>query len=233
MIRIFRHYIYAPYLCLLITEWFVFVIALYLGSIVRFLYTASWYSTEQMLLTSCVFATVFTISCSAFGLYSRTLYSRTMLQEGHMLADLIYFSCMLAIFLLAFGHYIFPQYFLASSVMLYAVLFAFVGLRTVRSLFYRLVNLENLKRRILVIGCGERASQLQVINSRYMHRGFVIVGHACLENEISMVSDPIIIEADGEALLFSGYRRLCLAWNYGMVPYIWLVSMGAKQCNCF
>lgn len=37
---------------------------------------------------------------------------------------------------------------------------------------------------------------------------------------------PIIIVANGEALLFSGYRRLCLAWNYGMVPYVWLVSLG-------
>jgi hypothetical protein len=37
---------------------------------------------------------------------------------------------------------------------------------------------------------------------------------------------PIIIEADGEALLFSGYRRLCLAWNYGMVPYVWRVTLG-------
>ena len=40
---------------------------------------------------------------------------------------------------------------------------------------------------------------------------------------------PIIIEAAGEALLFSGYRRLCLAWNYGMVPYIWLVNIGEKS----
>jgi hypothetical protein len=36
---------------------------------------------------------------------------------------------------------------------------------------------------------------------------------------------PIIIQTKGEALLFSGYRRLCLAWNYGMVPYVWLVSL--------
>jgi len=35
----------------------------------------------------------------------------------------------------------------------------------------------------------------------------------------------IIIKAEGEALLFSGYRRLCLAWNYGMVPYVWLLSI--------
>lgn len=36
---------------------------------------------------------------------------------------------------------------------------------------------------------------------------------------------PIILGHGGEALLFSGYRRLCLAWNYGMVPYAWLVQL--------
>lgn len=36
---------------------------------------------------------------------------------------------------------------------------------------------------------------------------------------------PIILRSDGEALLFSGYRRLCLAWNYGMVPHVWLVTL--------
>jgi hypothetical protein len=36
---------------------------------------------------------------------------------------------------------------------------------------------------------------------------------------------PIILCSSGEGLLFSGYRRLCLAWNYGMVPYVWLVPL--------
>jgi len=36
---------------------------------------------------------------------------------------------------------------------------------------------------------------------------------------------PIILQCDQEALLFSGYRRLCLAWNYGMVPFVWLVTI--------
>lgn len=36
---------------------------------------------------------------------------------------------------------------------------------------------------------------------------------------------PIILSCGGEGLLFSGYRRLCLGWNYGMVPYVWLVSL--------
>lgn len=37
---------------------------------------------------------------------------------------------------------------------------------------------------------------------------------------------PIILCSGGEGVLFSGYRRLCLGWNYGMVPYVWLVRLG-------
>lgn len=37
---------------------------------------------------------------------------------------------------------------------------------------------------------------------------------------------PIILQYGDEALLFSGYRRLCLAWNYGMVPFVWLLPVG-------
>jgi hypothetical protein len=40
---------------------------------------------------------------------------------------------------------------------------------------------------------------------------------------------PIILECSGEALLFSGYRRLCLAWNYGMAPAVWLLPVTGKS----
>jgi hypothetical protein len=36
---------------------------------------------------------------------------------------------------------------------------------------------------------------------------------------------PIVLQCGGEALLFSGYRRLCLAWNYGMAPCVWLLPV--------
>ena len=36
---------------------------------------------------------------------------------------------------------------------------------------------------------------------------------------------PIVLQSGDAALLFAGYRRLCLAWNYGMVPYVWLVTL--------
>jgi hypothetical protein len=43
---------------------------------------------------------------------------------------------------------------------------------------------------------------------------------------------PVVLLCDNEALLFSGYRRLCLAWNYGMVPCVWLLSITAKVLTC-
>lgn len=47
-----------------------------------------------------------------------------------------------------------------------------------------------------------------------------------LQREISLeLKAPLILCKNGQGLLFSGYRRLCLAWNYGMVPYVWLVSL--------
>lgn len=40
---------------------------------------------------------------------------------------------------------------------------------------------------------------------------------------------PIVLQSAGAGLLFSGYRRICLAWNYGMIPYVWLISLDRKQ----
>lgn len=36
---------------------------------------------------------------------------------------------------------------------------------------------------------------------------------------------PIVLVCHGEGLLFSGYRRLCLAWNYGMIPCVWRITL--------
>ena len=43
---------------------------------------------------------------------------------------------------------------------------------------------------------------------------------------------PIVLQCNGEALLFSGYRRLCLAWNYGMAPCVWLLPVTGKATLC-
>jgi sugar transferase (PEP-CTERM system associated) len=189
MIRIFRHYISAAYLWLLLTEWLVFFLAMYWGAAVRFLYTASWYSQDQLLGAALVFSVAFISSCSALGLYRKTLD-----KEEYKLLERINFSFAVAIFILVFVYYTIPELMLARSVLVSAIVFSFIGLLVTRYLFYRFVNLEKLKRRVLVIGCGERAGELDLVNSQYVYRGFEIVGYVTLEDEPVLVSKPIFID---------------------------------------
>ncbi len=186
MIRIFRHYISTAYLGLMLAEWVVFYLAMHWGSAVRFLYTSSWYSPHDMIRASVVFSAVFTLSCSFLGLYRKTLD-----KEEYNLLERINYSFVGAIFALVLIYYVFPELMLARSVLISALLFSLVGILLTRYLFYRFVNLDKLKRRVLVLGCGKRASQLEVVNSSYVYRGFDIVGYIALDGEQTAVSEPI------------------------------------------
>lgn len=60
-------------------------------------------------------------------------------------------------------------------------------------------------------------------------RGYRI-NYSRMENDLQRhgvlsLKAPIVLCGAAEALLFSGYRRLCLAWNYGMVPGVWRVPI--------
>lgn len=189
MIRIFRHYISTAYLWLMLTEWLVFFLAMYSGSAVRFLYTASWYTNQQILEASLVFSVTFITSCSVLGLYRKTLD-----KEEYNLLERISYSFVVAIFILVFVYYAFPGLMLARSVLVSAIVFSFFSLLVTRYLFYRYASHDKLVRRVLVVGCGERAGELELVNSENVHRGFEIVGYVTLENEPGKVTNAMTID---------------------------------------
>ena len=189
MIRIFRHYISTAYLWLMLTEWLVFFLAMYWGATVRFLYKDSWYTSEQMVEAAVVFSVAFMTSCSVLGLYRKTLD-----KEEYNLLERISYSFVVAIFLLVVVYYAIPGLMLARSVLVSAIIFSFLGLLVTRYLFYRYASHDKLVRRVLVVGCGERAGELELVNSEYVHRGFEIVGYVTLENEPGLVANAIVID---------------------------------------
>ena len=72
--------------------------------------------------------------------------------------------------------------------------------------------------------------QTYVVRSKRGYRK----SYSKMENDLQSTGDlaikaPIILTCNGDGLLFSGYRRLCLAWNYGMIPYVWLVEITGIQ----
>jgi sugar transferase (PEP-CTERM system associated) len=191
MIRIFRHYISRAYLWLLWIEFCVFFAAMYFGSDVRFMMTKSWYTEQDITFASLIFASIMSLSCLGLGLYRRTLSG-----DDYNLLARACVSFGLAIFIIVTIYYLLPELHVARSVLIYAVVFAFFGLILTRYLFYKIVNLERLKRRFLVIGSGNKAHQLITLNDTYIHKGFTIVGFLAMPDEISVVDQSQIITYD-------------------------------------
>ncbi len=188
MIRIFKHYISRAYLGLMIGEWFMFFLAMYLGSDIRFLTVSSWYSDTDIIEASIIFSLTLTASCVGLGLYRRSLD-----WEDYNLVLRVCISFLIAAVITISIYYLFPRYFIARSVFVYALVFAFLGMMSSRYLFYRYVSLDKIQRRVLVLGTGEKAKQLNNVNNQYVHKGFVIAGFFDLGEENSVVDEKLFI----------------------------------------
>ncbi|MDP2901988.1 MAG: TIGR03013 family PEP-CTERM/XrtA system glycosyltransferase [Methylovulum sp.] len=198
MIRIFRHYISSTYLWLIIIECCIFFAAMHIGSTVRFLATRSWYTEHDITLASVIFALVLSLSCSGLGLYRRSLS-----WEDYSLLRRMCFSFFIAFLLITQIYYFLPEFLIARSVLSYALFFAFLGMLVSRFLFYKFVNFDRLKRRILVIGGGEKACALASINNSFLHKGFKIIGFFVLPGENISIDENLIIQANNDLLEIS------------------------------
>ena len=188
MIRIFRHYLSSAYMWLMIVEFCLFYSAMYFGSEIRFLWDPSWYTDEEIYLASIIFSTVLILSCAGLGLYRRSLA-----WDDYELLPRVCISFSAAIFILVSIYYIFPEFQMARSVLGVALILAFIGIMLSRYLFYKYVNLERIQRRVLVIGCGEKASKLVALNDSYLVRGFAIAGFVPIHDEKCKVNAELII----------------------------------------
>ncbi len=188
MIRIFKHYISSAYLGLMIGEWLIFFLAMYLGSDIRFFTVTSWYSDTDIIEASVIFSLTLTLSCVGLGLYRRSLD-----WEDYNLVLRVCISFLVGGIITISVYYLFPQYFIARSVFVYALFFAFFGMMCSRYLFYHYVNLDKIQRRVLVLGAGEKAKQLNKVNSQYVHKGFRIVGFVDIGEEKSAVDENLLM----------------------------------------
>ncbi len=190
MIRIFKHYISRAYLWLIIAEWLIFYLAMYLGSDVRFINVASWYTNKDIVEASIIFSVTLSIMCVGLGLYRRSLD-----WDDYNLALRVCVSFALGTAVILSIYYLFPKYSIARSVFIYAMVFAFLGMMLSRYFFYRFVSHDKLRRRVLILGAGKKAKQLTEINNRYIHKGFVISGFVKVGSEASIVDESLIIDS--------------------------------------
>lgn len=169
MFRLFRHHVPGPLLALGLFELALLAVAA----------EAAWHlrvaqigddptGTVTRLPQLATFALVTWLAMLAVGVYHFRSY-RSLRVAAVRLAVAI----ALAVMVLALVFFLLPDVALWRSVSLYAVALSFVLILAGRALFKRLVGSNRLRRRILVVGAGERAARLEQL-AQSPHAGFIV-----------------------------------------------------------
>ncbi|HXP00212.1 MAG TPA: TIGR03013 family XrtA/PEP-CTERM system glycosyltransferase [Luteibacter sp.] len=150
-------------------------------------------STQSLTARAVMFAVVIFLCMAALGEYRATL---RMSWRGQLARHAIAF--IIGGLALVVGYYIIPQAYVGRGVLAMALAIAFIATAGFRALFMRLVEMESLKRRVLVLGAGQRAAQIHNrMRRRSDRRGFCLLGYVRGANETVAVPEPLLIEPTG------------------------------------
>jgi sugar transferase (PEP-CTERM system associated) len=172
-IRLFGHYLHLPLLILVLTEFAAFVSAMLVAAVVRF--GANLGAIEVQLgplwPRALVFALAASISFLALGLYS---IRERIAAFGVALRIVIASVAAMAVSAMVF--YLIPSIEIGRGVLVLATLIAILLALVIRAVAYRLMNLEGLKKRILVYGHSERMVAFTRMRRRSDRAGYHLVG---------------------------------------------------------
>ena len=184
MIRLFGHYVSKLYLLLGVVEFLVIFYSLLAGFYIRFsMYDLEFIeSPETLSYTAFAYAVSMTIAMVSVGLYQRGLPFSAGLLVRIGLSFLIVSVAMSAVF------YTFPDLVVGRGVMIYAMLFSFVGVLGLRSLFFRVTHSEMQSTNVLVLGTGRQAQMIADLEPQ--QPGFRVVGYVPVnEDETNIPSE--------------------------------------------
>jgi sugar transferase (PEP-CTERM system associated) len=146
-------------------------------------------SEQTLAARAAMFATVIFLGMSALGEYRSTL---RMSWRGQLARHAIAFA--LGGMVLIVGYYVVPAAYVGRGVLGMALVIGFVTTSTFRGIFMRLVEIDALKRRVVVLGAGQRAAQIHNrMRRRSDRRGFYLVGYVPSPSEITLVPDALLI----------------------------------------
>jgi len=191
-VRIFKHYVRVPILLLGVVEALVFVAAMYAGAYLRF--TGDGFSVAEHVgpiwPRAVVFSAIMIFSMMAVGLY------QARLREG-LTGFMLRFAASFAVAVtgLSVVFYLFPSLHLwrGTLALVFAVSYAVVAV--LRIVFYTVAH-DQFKRRILVLGAGQRASSITELRRKSDQHGFTIVGFVHLHGEADVVEPARVLRID-------------------------------------
>jgi sugar transferase (PEP-CTERM system associated) len=149
--------------------------------------------SEYLWPRSVLFALVLVVAMAALGLY-----------QGHLRESWFGLLARQAIAFVLGGlaliiiYYVLPPAYIGRTVFMPALAIGFVAVGLFRVAFTRLIDVDALKRRILVLGAGRRAALIpQRMRRRADRRGFNIVGFVRMREDVVAVPEDRLLALDG------------------------------------
>ena len=157
MIRIFRHYIPKPLLFLGIIECLLLLAAVWAGMSIRF----SQIGIQDVKIAdyipevSAFVVTVYVV------MLATGMYQLEACRDFRVSLLRLVVSMFIALLTISVILYMFPDIALWRSVVFYALSFSGLGLLVIRYIFLHMVDMQQFKKSVLVLGAGERANRVR------------------------------------------------------------------------
>ncbi len=199
MIRFFGHYIPKSILLILILEFSIFMFAIHVGDLLRWLPFGHVPSEEleNIMPRAVIFTLVMMASMMTFGLYDAGEW------EGGLRGMMLRFAggTTLGFVLMTLFFYLVPGYFLGRGAFAIAFAVALAGSLVVRLFVFRWADMDALKRRVLVLGTGSRSARIgKLLEKRSVAQRLAIVGYLPLDGVHHYVDHSGILEDEGTLL---------------------------------
>jgi len=191
MIRLFRHFVPASFVFLVLIELTLFYSAIYMGAEIRF-----WgveFDEELLPLwpKALLFSSVIFVSMTAMGLY-KNLYREGM--NGMVLR--LVASMIIALAAMSLLFYLFPYLFLGRGAFAWSFAISVAGVVVIRLIFFNSIGNSALKRNVLVLGAGKRAEQFKMLRRKSDQYGFRILGYVHVAGEHDVMPENDVIHLD-------------------------------------
>ena len=192
-IRIFRHYIPTSLVVLGAVEFLVLLLSVNAGVSFRALggVPIATLLAHPLMPKAILFSSVIMVMMIATGLYQQGLRDGVKGIAARVIVSFLF--ALLAMSLIA---YLLPSMFLGGEAFALAFGSALVGIGVSRFLFYTLIDYDSLKTRILVLGAGSQASQIEQLRRKSDRHGIILIGYVHMRNDHDSVDPSKILHIE-------------------------------------
>lgn len=191
MLRIFNHYIPTSIVLLILVELLVLFSSVFLGVELRYINSEpdNKLLLEHLWSKALTFALVLWFSMTAVGLHTRNVVDNF---SGMMIRIFLGFGIGSVVMMILY--YIHPASFFGRGVFALSLLSAFFGILFTRTLYQKLDDHHIFRRKILVLGTGEKAFILNNMHELARKHGHEIVGYVRIDNSPVKVDENQVMD---------------------------------------